>query len=102
MKFEWDKRKNDLNTIKHGISFEIASLVFHDPYQISLLDQRYDYSENHWITIGAIENTVIYVAHIIKEDNYDEEEIIPIISARTATPSEEWKYRSYGKNAARN
>lgn len=42
MKFEWDKGKNSTNKEKHGISFELASLVFHDLNIISVPDYRYD------------------------------------------------------------
>jgi uncharacterized DUF497 family protein len=31
MRYEWDQRKNRANRRKHGISFELASLVFDDP-----------------------------------------------------------------------
>ena len=30
LSFEWDENKNDINKIKHGISFEMASEVFYD------------------------------------------------------------------------
>ena len=31
MRFEWDERKNRANYAKHGVSFEVARLVFNDP-----------------------------------------------------------------------
>lgn len=33
MLFTWDPAKNERNKIKHGISFELAKLVFDDPNQ---------------------------------------------------------------------
>ena len=30
--FEWDEAKGKTNRLKHGISFEVAILVFADPY----------------------------------------------------------------------
>ena len=42
MWFEWDENKNQGNRIKHGLSFEIAALVFHDPNVLSELDRRYE------------------------------------------------------------
>ena len=89
MKFEWHEDKNHKNKQKHGISFELASLVFHDPHLLSVLDPRY--SDERWRTLGHIDGVTIYVAHTIGEDDYGEE-IIRIISARKATPNEERRY----------
>jgi uncharacterized DUF497 family protein len=45
MQFEWDKNKNLLNKRKHGLSFETASLVFQDPFLLSVPDDRHGYPE---------------------------------------------------------
>jgi uncharacterized DUF497 family protein len=29
--FEWDPKKNEINTVKHGVSFYTAQKVFLDP-----------------------------------------------------------------------
>ena len=29
--FEWDEAKADANVRKHGVAFELAATVFHDP-----------------------------------------------------------------------
>ena len=92
MKFEWDKDKNARNKRKHGISFELATLIFQDPHLISMSDHRYD--EERWSSIGRVDGVVLYVAHVIGGDDNDEE-IIRIISARAATPSEERGYYTY-------
>lgn len=100
MQFEWDEGKNRINRIKHGISFELASLVFHDSYLMSVPDNRYDYDEERWQTIGAIDDVTIYVAHEVMEDE-NGEEIIRIISARATTPSEERCYYAYRRDEKR-
>lgn len=87
MQFEWDKNKNKINKSKHGISFETASLVFQDPFLVSILDERHHYQEERWQSIGLIQEILIYVAHTFGEDS-NGEEIIRIISARKATTSE--------------
>jgi uncharacterized DUF497 family protein len=93
LKFIWDEQKNQLNKIKHKISFETAKLVFDDPFHINVQD-RYENGEERWQTIGVIENVVfLLVAHTIKYDNNTE--IIRIISARKATPQERKKYEYY-------
>jgi uncharacterized DUF497 family protein len=89
MKFEWDENKNRSNQKKHGLRFETASLVFQDPHLISVPDHRYE--EERWCSVGLICETIVYVAHTVKEDNNDEE-IIRIISARGATPGETKRY----------
>lgn len=91
MQFEWDEIKNQTNKQKHGISFEAAALVFHDPFLITVPDNRYEYCEERWLSVGLVNDFVLYVAHIMWDEEYGEE-IIRIISARAATPREERKY----------
>ena len=91
MKFTWDENKNEINIQKHNISFEEASEVFNDPLHIAVLDQRFNYFEERWITIGkTLKNKVVVAANLYFDD--DGEEIIRIISARLATSSERRQY----------
>jgi len=90
--FEWDRRKNSANQKKHGVSLELARLIFNDPRVISVLDTRFDYGEERWISIGSVGGLVVLVvAHASREDS-NGEEIIRIISARPATRGEEDRY----------
>lgn len=91
--FEWDEYKNQINEKKHGITFEGASLIFRDPFLISILDDRFYYEEERWQSIGSVQNITIFVAHTFGE-NDNGEEIIRIITARAATPSEAKRYFS--------
>ena len=100
IQFEWDDKKNTLNRIKHDGSFELASFVFHDPLIISIPDHRYSYGEERWQSIGAVDGIVIYVAHMVEEDEHDKE-IIRIISARAATQNEERRYYSQCRDETR-
>jgi uncharacterized protein len=85
MKFSWDENKNLINKAKHGISFEIAKLVFDDPLHISIQD-RHENGEERWQTLGLIDDLVILlVAHTIHEKDSVE---IRLISARKATKRE--------------
>lgn len=101
MQFECNDKKNRINKSKHGISFELATFVFQDPFHISVPDERYDYHEERWLGLGLVKGTVIYVAFAITiEEWHYEQEIIRIISARRATPNETKRYyiyREYGK-----
>ncbi len=76
-----------MNIKKHGISFEEASEVFKDPLHIAVLDERFNYFEERWITAGkTLNNKVVVAANLYFDD--EGEEIIRIISARQATSSE--------------
>ena len=96
MLFEWDEDKNKENIKKHGISFEEAEDAFDDPFHISILDRRFDYFEERWVTIGSTKNRkVIVIGHLyyLKEDG---DEVIRIITARKATKKEREQYENIG------
>ncbi|KFA41229.1 BrnT family toxin [Xylella fastidiosa] len=52
MELEWDTDKAALNLQKHGVSFEDAALIFYDQGRIETYDERENYSEDRWATIG--------------------------------------------------
>ena len=91
MKYEWDDKKNEDNIMKHGISFEKAKNVFDDPLQLSIIDKRFSYFEERWITVGKVDNLKLVVVVNLYFD-VNEEEIIRIISARKATNKERKQY----------
>ena len=94
MRFEWDESKNTSNKEKHGISFESAQEVFDDPFHLSVIDHRYDYCEERWISIGqTVAVQVVVVAHLYFDE--EGEEHIRIISARTAASSERRQYEHF-------
>jgi uncharacterized DUF497 family protein len=84
--FEWDPKKAAANLRKHHVSFERACKVFFDPFV-----RPVDASEQGESWEAAIELTEdwapLFVVHIIRHAD-----IIRIISARTATPSERRNY----------
>lgn len=84
VEFTWDERKNQANRKKHRINFETASLVFDDPFHISVQDREVD-GEARWQTIGMVNGVhVLLVAHTVDE----EAGVIRILSARKATRGE--------------
>jgi hypothetical protein len=84
VEFTWDEHKNRVNQRKHGISFETAISVFDDPFHVSRQDREKD-GEARWQTVGMIRGVqVLLVAHTVE----DEDNVIRILSARKATPSE--------------
>ncbi len=86
----WDQNKNLINQQKHKVSFELAGLVFDDPFHLSILD-RIENGEERWQTIGMVGGVVVLlVAHTCTEENG--EEVVRIISARKATIKERLRY----------
>jgi len=92
MRFEWDEVKNRRNLGKHKISFESAKLVFDDPQ--ALADRARDVDdEERWQTVGVIGGSItVVVDYTYREEDGDQ--VIRIISARKASPSER---RAYGE-----
>lgn len=83
----WDGEKNRTNRIKHGIGFEMASLVFADPMHLSVPDSCA--WELRWQTYGIIQQMLIAVVHT--EPAFDpkaDSNVGRIISARKATKAE--------------
>lgn|SRR5580704_3243015 len=88
--FEWDEAKADKNLRKHGISFELARLVFLDPCAL-IERERIEDGEPRWRTIGLVGGMVVlFVAHTTEEQG--QHEIVRIISARRATRKERIRY----------
>ena len=83
--FEWDENKNIINKLKHGISFETASLIFTDDYRVEYYDIVHSIHEDRYVTIGCV-NEVLFVVYTIRGIN------TRIISARKATEKERELY----------
>jgi hypothetical protein len=90
MQYEWDPNKAATNLHKHGIDFEDAVRVFSDPQRVEILDNRRDYGEDRWMTIGLVEPTVLAVIYTLRGKDG---EITRLISARKADANEKAKYR---------
>jgi uncharacterized protein len=71
MRYEWDERKNRENQRKHGISFEMAALVFEDENRLIRLDRVDEYGEQRWHVIGSVspgsgKTLVLLVVHVYR------------------------------------
>ena len=95
--FEWDESKNRSNIVKHGISFETAKLGFDDPHVVSFPERNVE-GEERWQSPGSADRIVIpTVAHTVRDSEgntvkAEGNEVIRIISARKASPSERRRY----------
>jgi uncharacterized DUF497 family protein len=85
MEFEWDEAKRKSNLRNHGIDFVGIEQVF-DGETVTILDDRFDYGEERFVTFGLFDGRVVAIAHT--ETN----EVIRIISVRKATKYEETSY----------
>jgi uncharacterized DUF497 family protein len=90
VRFEWDETKNESNIAKHGIGFIDVTPVFDDPLSLTIPDRVVD-GEQRYRTIGVAMQTVILVAHTLREIS-PTDDLVRIISARYATPSERNAY----------
>lgn len=96
MRFEWDKGKEVENKKRHGVSFAEAVQIFDDPFHYSVLDKRFDYFEERWITIGMTHSGHLIVAgHLYVVDDKGND-IIRIITARKATMKEKKQHEEIG------
>lgn len=90
MRFEWDKKKNEANRVKHGMFSQaqhIKALIFE-------ADVREDYEEERWFGLGLAGNTVVVLVFTLPSEG-----TIRILSLRKATKDEEDRYfrEAFGK-----
>jgi uncharacterized DUF497 family protein len=92
--FEWDLEKEALNIAKHKISFGEATHAFFDLNAQVYFDPEHSESEERYIILGyTITQGLLVVCHCYRNDD----EIVRIFSARTATATEAAQYRR-GRN----
>ncbi len=83
MDFEWNPQKAEINSKKHGVSFEEASSVFGDTLSVTYPDPKHSINEERFIMIGLSDRQrVLVISHMYRG------ETVRIISARPATKRE--------------
>ena len=85
MDFEWDNAKNQTNFEKRGLRFEDAALVFENE-TFTFLDDRKDYGEKRYVTLGQLAKRVVVMVHTQRNDK------MRIISLRKANEREKKIY----------
>jgi hypothetical protein len=85
MKFEWDEAKRRTNISKHGVDFADLEPLF-DGETVTVLDDRFDYGEDRFVTLGLLNGVVLVVVHT------ETDTVIRLISVRKATKNEEKSY----------
>jgi uncharacterized DUF497 family protein len=97
-RFDWDPAKDQANRRKHGVSFEIASLVFEDQWIFSRRDLSHDEAEERYNALGEIApGIVLFVVYTCCERG--SEEVIRLISARKASAHERKTYEEAHRSA---
>lgn len=84
--YEWDETKSRENLAKHGISFEDAETVLSGSC-VTFEDNRFNYGEPRFITLGRLEGHVVVVAHTPRREK------TRIISMRKGNHREREAYR---------
>lgn len=85
MKYEWDETKRLVNLQRHGIDFADVRQVFENETATEI-DDRFDYGEVRYISLGLLFGEVVAVSHTETDAN------IRIISVRKAEKYEQDKY----------
>ncbi len=90
LSFTWDRRKDLMNTRKHGVSFEEAASVFLDEHARFIEDPDH-HEEERFILMGmSTEGRILLVCHCERHND-----VIRIISARKASPQERNSYEEH-------
>ena len=82
MRFIWDESKRQANLNKHGVDFTDAERVFAGP-TFTFEDDREDYGEQRWVTLGLLGVQVVVIVHTETEAE------IRVISMREADNNEQ-------------
>ena len=85
MRFEWDESKREENIRRHGLDFFGVEGMFAEA-TLTVLDDRFDYGERRFLTLGVLDGRVLAVAHT------ETDEVIRVISLRKASKREEAIY----------
>jgi uncharacterized protein len=85
MRFEWDEEKRRENLRKHRLDFRDVPEVFIGETATDI-DERYDYGETRYYTLGMLHGVVVAISHTEKDD------LVRIISFRTAERHEQEIY----------
>jgi uncharacterized protein len=92
VRFEWDPRRSRANKAKHGVSFEEARTAFLDEHARVIPDPQHSDEEDRFVLLElSVQLRVLVVCHCYRETD----QVIRIISARRADPTERRQYAEY-------
>ena len=89
LRFEWDARKSRTNKAKHGVAFDEARTAFVDENARVTPDVEHSNEEDRFVLLGlSAQLRLLIVCHCYRESD----QVIRIISARRADPTERREY----------
>ena len=91
MEFEWDDAKSRACFVHRGFDFAYAIRVFLDPDRVVDPDRRWDYGEDRYRLLGAIDGRVFIVIYTMRGS------AVRIISARKANSKEVGEYEHHAR-----
>lgn len=59
--FEWDPQKDEVNLLKHGVSFTVAQYAFADPERVIAKDLEHSQTEERFYCFGRVNGGVLTV-----------------------------------------
>ena len=86
MVIEFDSAKREKTLLERGLDFADSGKVFDGLHFVSV-DDRYDYGEDRFITVGTLEHRVVVIVWTQRED------VRRIISMRYANDRETSRYK---------
>lgn len=87
MEFEWNEEKAEKNLAKHGVAFDEAMTVFHDPLHVDFYDPDHSDEEERYLIVGRSRRGRLLILSYMERGD-----AVRLISAREATPAERRTY----------
>ena len=91
--FEWDEVKADANARKHGVTFDLASTVFHDPHLLTVADLEHSATGDRRFSVGCASNGVALSVVYLWSDADPAATHIRLILARKSPQAESRQYQ---------
>ena len=66
--FEWDENKNQINLLKHGVSFQQARKAFFDPKRLIIEDAAHSSDEQRYFCLGKVDGGIMTVRFTFRDD----------------------------------
>lgn len=88
MSIDFDPSKDSSNFAKHGVSLSFGAEVLADANRLDILDTRFDYGEERFVTYGMVAGRVWVCVHAPRGA------VARIISVRKANDRETHRYHA--------
>lgn len=89
----FDRAKRDRTFRERRLRFEDAALVF-EGYTLDDIDDRFDYDEERWITVGALTDKVVIIVWV--SDGRNTRRVISMRAADGKEQAEYWRRLAEG------